>query len=128
MCGAVRYEVAVIFDSDWCHCRMCLRQHGAPLPWYNTRPEHFSIVEGEPTSWRSSEHGTRTFCGRCGTPICWRPDDPTGYVSAPIGTLDEPDDISPQIHQWWSSRVSWGPDDGGLLTVEDGRLPHPNDR
>jgi hypothetical protein len=32
----------------------------------------FRFLSGTPSSFRSSDHGTRTFCPHCGTPLTFR--------------------------------------------------------
>ena len=71
LCGAVRFEIdlPVLFCAH-CHCSMCRRAHGAGyVTWIGVPYDRFRIREGTDTlvRYRSSDHGTRSFCGSCGS-------------------------------------------------------------
>jgi len=134
-CGAVRYAAQEIFDAGYCHCSVCRRISGAPAAaWFNVREEHFAVTCGEPAALQSSEHFTRYFCARCGTHLFGRDDLPppptvgSRLVSAMLGTLDDPESVQPQIHQWWGNHVSWYEWSAGLQKFETGRISHPAKR
>ena len=71
LCGAVRYQInGPLLDAGNCHCSMCRRNHGAGfVTWFAVPHERFAIEKGEAELVRfaSSDHGTRSFCGRCGS-------------------------------------------------------------
>lgn len=123
-CGLVRYEAASVFDVVYCHCTICRRISGAPVYAGIAVPKSdFRVVSGEPTSFASSDHGMRWFCSVCGTPLHCT-DSQSDYVGIPIGTLDEPDSVRPQIHQWTSSQLAWFEITDDLPRIPGGTLPH----
>jgi hypothetical protein len=127
-CGRVRYEVDSIFDAVYCHCSICRRISGAPVYAGIVTPKRdFRIVSGEPASFASSEHGTRWFCPVCGTHL-YCTDALNDRVCVALGTLDDPNAVAPQIHQWASAQLAWFEIADDLPRVRDGRLPDPNGR
>jgi hypothetical protein len=73
LCGAVRFEVTLPTDfCTHCHCKMCRPNHGAGyVTWFGVKKEQLRRVSGEQNlvAYRSSEHGQRSFCKRCGTTL-----------------------------------------------------------
>lgn len=134
-CGEIRYRAHSVFDSGYCHCSICRRFTETPaLTWFSV-PEHdFVLVHSTATGFRSSEHFTRYFCPKCGAHVFGRDDRPPspkvgfGLVSVGIGTLDNPELVRPQVHQWWGNHVSWYVLEDGLPRFEDGQLTHPSTR
>ena len=134
-CGALRYQAEAVFDAGYCHCTICRRISGAPAAcWFSVREEHFVVTRGEPAALRSSQHFVRFFCATCGTHVFGRDDRPapakvgSKLVSAMLGTLDEPENVVPQIHQWWSERMPWFCEAHTLLAFEHGTITHPAER
>jgi hypothetical protein len=73
LCGAIRFQVRTpsLFCGH-CHCTMCQRNHGAGyVTWFAVPRDQFQIDSGDDTLVRyaSSEHGSRSFCGRCGSSL-----------------------------------------------------------
>jgi hypothetical protein len=116
LCGSIRYRATgAPHRPHYCHCRMCQRAVGAPLPaWVNFRLDGFVYSAAEPTYYRSSPGLRRGFCPTCGTSICTIADD-DGYVCITLASLDDPAQIAPGFHMWTGSQVPW-------LEVDD-RLP-----
>ena len=117
LCGTVRYELSSDpFDAGWCHCRTCQLFGGAPAMAFASAPtEDFRWTAGEDQvrRFRSSSFGHREFCGQCGSPLRIQVDHQPETVDFPIATLDEPDDVPPQFHIFWGSKVAWfKPGDG----------------
>mgnify|MGYP006193550841 CR=1 FL=1 len=112
-CGRVRYELrSQPFDTGYCHCRICQRTTGAPvLAWASFPVGSFSYTRGEPTLYPSSNHGHRELCAQCGTQVAYR-DNVATTVDLNVGSLDEPDRITPTCHIWCESRIPW-------LTIAD---------
>jgi hypothetical protein len=69
--------------------------------------------------------GTHVFGRDSGAPS---PKVGSRLVSIGIGTLDNPERVRPQVHQWWAHRVSWFSDHAGLPRFEEGQLTHPATR
>jgi len=134
-CGEIRYSAKSVFDSGYCHCSMCRRfSGGAAFTWFSV-PEHdFSLISGAPRAFQSSATFARHFCLTCGTHVFGRdsrvasPNVGFRLISVAIGTLDDPDKVRPQLHQWWENRVVWFADHAALPRFEDGGLTHPSKR
>jgi hypothetical protein len=97
-CGAVRFKVeGALGDASVCHCRMCQKASGnfyAAL--VSVRGARLEWTRGEPSRFRSSNHGSRGFCSNCGTPLTYEAPD---GVALAIGAFDDPSGIAPRI-QW----------------------------
>jgi hypothetical protein len=108
-CGFVRYETTgTPFEETICHCSICRRTTGAPfVAWFSVPPATFRITAGEPASVRSSSHGTRTFCPRCGTQLTFRSTDFPGEIDVTTSSLDDPERLPPKDHTHTSAQLSW---------------------
>jgi hypothetical protein len=69
-CGFVRYGTeGGPYNVTNCHCSICRRLSGAAfVTWFSVPVATFRFLTNEPTTIRSSKHGRRTFCPRCGPP------------------------------------------------------------
>lgn len=108
-CGFVRFVAGgTPTDSTNCHCSICRRVGAAPfVAWFTVARAAFRFVAGEPASFASSAHGTRTFCPRCGTPLTFRSSHSPDEVDVTTCSLDDPEAVPPQDHTRASARVSW---------------------
>jgi glyoxylase I family protein len=108
LCGAVRYRATGAPTSPTlCHCTSCRRAAGAPaVAWMTFAPERFDFVRGEPVRFRSSPPVTRSFCGRCGTPLTYVHEAFAG-VDVTTASLDAPERCPPADHTWTSERLPW---------------------
>ena len=97
-CGAVRFRVTgVLGDASICHCRMCQKAFGAfYAPLVGQGEATLEWTRGAPQSFASSNHATRLFCEKCGTPLGY--DAPDG-IGLAIGAFDNPATIVPE-RQW----------------------------
>jgi hypothetical protein len=103
---------------------MCRRHHGAGyVTWLITARDRFSIDTGEADLVRhaSSDHGTRSFCGRCGSSLFFESSLLPDQVDLVLANLEGPADLQPQAHVFFDDRVDW-------VCVEDGlpRLGGPS--
>jgi hypothetical protein len=86
---------------------MCQRGVGAPLTaWVNFPLHGFAWARDEPAWYRSSSFLQRGFCPTCGASICTIADG-DDYVCVTLASLDDPERISPALHMWTSSQLSW---------------------
>ena len=124
-CGAVRFSIEppTLFCVH-CHCSMCRRSHGAGfVTWFTLPNERFVLEAGEAelVRFQSSDHGTRSFCSRCGSNLfcdsTHRPDD----IDIVLGNMETPIDRAPQAHIYFEDRAEWSFVDDGLP-----RLGGPN--
>lgn len=109
LCGAIRYRIeAAPVEALYCHCRMCRRAHGAPVvAWLTVPSAGFAIITGEPAGYRSSADATRSFCGRCGTPLTWQAVGNPTLIDVSTASLDNPAAVAPTLHLWTESRIPW---------------------
>ena len=108
LCGAVRYEASEPpTDSCYCHCSMCQRWTGAPASaGLGFRIAALRITRGQPKFYNSSPSVERGFCSDCGSSLFMRyPDYDEFWVT--IGSLDNPEDATPQRHMGIESQLPW---------------------
>jgi hypothetical protein len=123
LCGAVRFRIGL--PALWvahCHCSMCRRAQGAGfVTWVGTDEKRFVVESGADIlrRYQSSAEGSRSFCGRCGSPLFFQSSRWPGEVHVTLASLDDPSGLEPQAHAYWKSRASWiGWDGGALPTAE----------
>lgn len=119
-CGAIRYTMrGEPVHNALCHCSDCRRHAGAPMVGWAMVPADQVTVEGEPTVYRSSEHGRRHFCGRCGTGLFYVNERMLpGMIDVQTGTLDDPASLPPQAHIQVAERIAWMADAHDLPRFE----------
>lgn len=118
LCGAVRYRAtADPLRAVICHCATCRRHSGAPcLSFVHFPVDAFSWEAGAPTRYRSSQEAERGFCAICGSTLTMHETVLGDRVQVAVGSLNRPEDVAPDDHVWWRSRLTW-------LLIEDD-LPH----
>jgi hypothetical protein len=121
-CGAVRYQATgAPFHETNCHCSICRRTTGAPyVAWFSVPAAEFRIVKGEPTRFKSSVSGVRSFCSTCGTQFAFQHVDFQDEIDVTTASLDEPEQVPPHDNTRVSSRLSWVAADG-LPDYPEGR-------
>ena len=123
LCGAVRYRIrSEPLSSGTCQCRSCrMASAAAIVPWITVNSDDFVFTAGQPIEYNSSPPATRTFCGRCGTPLTFRH---TSYENKKIDvttvTLDDPEAFPPEGHTWASQKLTWMRLADGLPCFEEG--------
>jgi hypothetical protein len=104
----VQYELAGPFSVMMhCHCSMCRKHHGTSFATFVMAPlAGFRFIAGEDAiaTYRSSEHGVRSFCRHCGsiTPTLM---PEAGLAIAPAGNLEGDLGIRPQMHAFVGSKA-----------------------
>ena len=121
LCGDIAFEINGPVDQiGHCHCSMCRKFHGAAFATFAvTAPEHFHWRQGEDKAahFRSSSHGWRNFCPRCGSPC--RPAPPGGRSPLiPLGNVAEDPGTRPSVHFFVRSMAPWH-------TITDDLPQHP---
>jgi hypothetical protein len=108
-CGDIGYEAAgVPFHETNCHCSICRRTSGAPfVPWFSLPRSTFRFVRGTPARFKSSAHGTRSFCAHCGTPLTFESAKHPDEIDITTCSLDDPNAVPPQDHTRTSSKLPW---------------------
>ena len=109
LCGAIRYRVSgAPVTSGICHCRTCRMISSAPmLPFVTFRFDQFELMRGQPVDFHSSPPVTRSFCGRCGTPLTYCDNGHADEIDVMTCSLDNPEAFPPSHHIWVSHKLSW---------------------
>ena len=108
-CGAVSYEMpAETRHAAICHCTDCRRHSGAPMVAWGLVGRDQLKIEGETREYASSENGRRHFCAECGTALFYTNEQVfPGLIDVQIATLDDPDEIAPNIQVQAAERIGW---------------------
>ena len=109
LCAAVRYRAhGQAYGITHCHCKTCRRASGAPfVTWAGFDRDQFTFIAGQPTSYRSSPNVVRTFCGKCGTALTYQRADLPASIDVTLGSMDDPEMLTPQDHTWAEAQLSW---------------------
>jgi hypothetical protein len=91
---------------------MCRRAQGTGcVTWVGTNGEHFELIGdvGCLRTYRSSPGATRSFCGRCGTPLFFESTRWPGELHITLGSVDPllGTQLQPQAHVHWAEHVPW---------------------
>ena len=122
LCGAVRYRIdGEPISSGTCFCRTCRKASAAALvPWIHVAAASFAFTAGRPIEFKSSPPVTRTFCGRCGTPLTYRTESYGPKIDVTTCSLDDPEAFPPIGHVWASHKLSWVRLADGLPCLPEG--------
>ncbi len=118
LCGAVSFEAALpsVFVGH-CHCTMCQRAHGAGyVTWIGVREDGFRITAGatDLVHFRSSDHLTRSFCGRCGATMFCNDATHENVIDITLANVHGAVDRAPSGHYYFDSHASWAAIDDDL--------------
>ncbi|MGI3125860.1 GFA family protein [Nitratireductor sp. PBL-C9] len=84
-----------------CHCLDCRKHHGALFYAAAVFPQDRVTITGE-----TRDYEGRHFCPRCGSSVFAKTGDET---EVHLGTLDEPNQLSPSYELWSIRREAWLP-------------------
>jgi len=84
-----------------CHCLDCRKHHGALFYAAAIFPQDAVAIKGETKDYRG-----RHFCPRCGSSVFARSAD---EIEVHLGTLDAPDQLTPDYESWIIRREAWLP-------------------
>ena len=109
LCSGIAWEVAGddFTRMSHCHCSRCRKAHGAAFATFVVATARgFRWLRG-PDLIRHFEFrgGDRPFCSRCGSAVCWEPDQ--AGVLMPAGCLDEDPGVRPERHIFVGSKAPW---------------------
>lgn len=111
LCGAVAFHIELPTTACvHCHCTMCQRNHGAGyVTWIALPRGQLAIDAGERelVRYQSSSHGSRSFCGRCGTSLLCESTQRPEEVDIPLANLKGEIDRKPQLHIFFDDRSEW---------------------
>ncbi len=123
LCGGVEYELegdAVVVAH--CHCTDCQRLSGAGHSTGAIFAAAQLKIQGELSEYQlESQTGsvvTRSFCPTCGSQLFGRNDRMPGYTTVALGTLDDPNAVSPQVIVFARSRPHWDVMDSALPSYD----------
>jgi hypothetical protein len=117
----VRFEIGLptTFCAH-CHCTMCQRGQGAGyVTWIGVPYERFRIVAGEDrlVRYRSSDHGTRSFCGTCGSTLLCESTRHPEWIDITLANVEGEIDRAPEMHVFFDDRAPWTRVEDGLLRL-----------
>ncbi len=111
LCGAVRFEIEFpTITCGHCHCSMCRRAHGAGfVTWIIAERQRWRILAGEErlVRYRSSDHGTRSFCGTCGSTLFFESTSRPDQVDVVLANVEGKIDRDPELHVYFDDRAEW---------------------
>jgi hypothetical protein len=96
---------------------MCRRAHGAGYVTWVLLPQAQRRIlsgEGQLVRFQSSSHGTRSFCGVCGSTLFFESTEHPERIDVVLANLDGPVDREPQFHVFFDDRVAWVSTEDGL--------------
>ncbi len=108
LCGAVRYTATAA--PTWvnhCHCRDCQRHGGSAMATWVTFESSVISFTTPPDIYKSSATAERGFCGRCGSTLSWQSHTGRDLIDIAAGTLDNPAEVEPSEHLFWSRHLAW---------------------
>lgn len=108
-CGTVRYLVeGEPLMVAICHCTTCRRANAAPVvAWAMFSKDQVEFSGSLPTKYAASSEVARGFCGRCGTQLTFEATYLPGLMDITVGSLDDPESVTPTMHYWHSEHLSW---------------------
>ncbi len=110
-CGAVTYEIANGAQPDHhalCHCTDCHKASGAPAVAWAMFDADAVTIDGATSEYKSSEHGRRQFCGKCGTSLFYTNAEIfPGKIDVQSATLNNPDAYPLGAQIQTAERIGW---------------------
>lgn len=129
LCGDVRYRLLRRTAAvPLCHCINCRRWSGAPLlAWLTVPRDALEWTRHVPVAYEHasdlSERVRRTFCARCGSGLTWQRVGDDHEVDITVGTLDDPEAVSPTHHCFAPRQLGWLKLADGLPRYDKGSPP-----
>ncbi|MGL4727569.1 MAG: GFA family protein [Bosea sp. (in: a-proteobacteria)] len=111
LCGWIKFEaIGPALKPHTCSCKMCQRHTGAlTAAWVEFPAEDVSWTGegGRPSTWRSSDYSSRSFCPKCGSSIGAIDDNPV--VALLLGTFDKTNhkELAATAHSFKGARPRW---------------------
>ena len=102
-CGQLRFIVqGDPLRVGVCHCLDCRKHHGAAFYAAAIFDQTVITITGETTRFKG-----RSFCPTCGSSVFAESD---GEIEIHLGTLDEPNQLTPTYEIWTIRREAWLPE------------------
>jgi len=113
-CGAIKFgfDTDPAFIAD-CYCKDCQKASGGAMAtFFGVPQDDFTIFSGKPKAFHyTAESGKgldRNFCPDCGARVfSTNLDSFPGMVFVTIGSLDQPDGITPNVEMFTKRRLKW---------------------
>lgn len=111
LCGNIRFEAeGPPLKPHSCSCKMCQRHSGAVnLQWVEFPADsiRWTGPGGKPSTWRSSDYSSRSFCSKCGSTLGAIDDKPV--VALVLGSFDSNNrkELVPQYHSYIGQQPKW---------------------
>ena len=108
-CGAISFEISG--KSDWighCHCESCRRASGSVMTTFaGFKQEQVTFTGEQPDRFDTVDGVTRSFCGRCGSPVAYENSDSPGEIHLHLGLFDDLEPMVPSDHSFLAEKPSW---------------------
>ena len=102
LCGKVRFTASgAPYRVGLCHCLDCRKHSGSLFHGFAVFADASVEVQGE-----THDYNGRNFCPRCGSSVYGRTGD---EFEVGLGSLDEPNQLTPTYELWTVRRESWLP-------------------
>ena len=108
LCGRISYRVnGPVVWSGYCHCRSCRRFTGSVVTsWLGIDDRDLEFDAALP-AYHIDGGVTRGFCPNCGSSLTYASERFPSYVQLHLGSLDNPDSITPRAHVHHAEKVAW---------------------
>ncbi|PXX48701.1 MULTISPECIES: GFA family protein [Aquitalea] len=108
LCGAVQYQCqGHPLGVSYCYCKTCQLAAGAPVYLGALFARHAVSWQGRTTAYRSSPLGLRHFCPVCGSTLFYECTDGSQRLEITVATLEQPERLPPDCHEWTDSAIPW---------------------
>jgi len=108
LCGAVRFEYDSIKWAGYCHCASCRRNCASPVTaFFGVKDGDWRWTGDEPATFSASDHATRWFCEKCGTPMAYASTRFADEIHFYAATLENPELFVPTQHFHHGEHLSW---------------------
>ena len=108
-CGAIAFEIDG--QSDWighCHCESCRRASGSVMTTFaGFRHDQVRFTGAKPNRFSSGDGVTRSFCGRCGSPVSYESEDQPDSIHLHLGLFDDLEPLAPEDHSFRNEKPGW---------------------
>ena len=119
LCGAIKFKTnASPLWTALCHCETCRRACSAPVVAWVSFKEDTVTWTGNLSYYKSSEQGTRGFCGTCGTQMSFVSTRWKEQVHLYAASLNDSSDYRPSLHCYFGERLKWISINNALPTFE----------
>jgi hypothetical protein len=71
------------------------------------RPEQVKFTAAMPNRFTTDDGVTRSFCGRCGSPVAYELENRPNEIHLQLGLFDDLERLVPQDHSFLGEKVSW---------------------